>query len=77
MAIEITSAMEKWRFTCPEGHHDWRVWDGVFSCETCKSHRDGGRDINSVHEELIDTVTGERVTRSEIEFDMTKPAEAL
>ncbi|WP_158855607.1 hypothetical protein [Halorhabdus sp. CUG00001] len=64
----IEDKVDKWRFTCPEGHNDWRVWDGVFSCRTCKRNLDAGADAQSVHDHLIDQKTGEKVTRDDLQI---------
>lgn len=72
--IIIASKAEKWRLECPhgetigEGHKDWRVWNGVFCCQTCKRLRDAGEDQENVYEHLRDTKTGELVTRDQLEF---------
>lgn len=78
MSVTIETAVDKWRFTCPEGHHDWRVWNSVFCCETCKQRRDSGDDeFTSVYSKLIDQKTGEEVTRDELNFKMGRPPESL
>jgi len=68
----IRSQGEKWQFVCPrsadreEQHHDWRVWDGVFSCRTCKQNRHSDPGEESVYEYLVDKVSGERVYRDQL-----------
>lgn len=72
--ITIDSKPKKWRFECPrgdepgEGHDNWYLWDGVFCCETCKSHRNSGEDVQSVYECLRDKKTGELVPRERLEI---------
>lgn len=66
--IVITSKHEKWRLECPEGHKDWRVWNGVFCCQTCKRHRDASEAQESVYDHLQDTKTGEAVTRDRLTY---------
>lgn len=58
--IDTTVPAEKWRYACPdpERHHNWRVADGVFECRACQE----------IYQHLIDTKTGERIQRNEIEF---------
>lgn len=73
----IESKAQKWRFTCPEGHRDWRIWDGVFSCRTCKGHLDAGEDSASVYDHLIDQKTGQTVTREELAIHDPNSNEAV
>lgn len=68
--IVISSEREKWRLECPDGHKNIRVWDGVFSCTTCKRNRDGGEDTATVYETIRDTKTGRMVTREDITFQI-------
>lgn len=70
LQIVITSKREKWRLECPEGHKDWRVWNGVFCCQTCKRLRDAGEVQESVYEHLRDGKTDELVTRDQLEFNL-------
>lgn len=66
----IESRVQKWRFKCPNWphHHDWRLWNGVFSCETCRKLRASGkRDVESVFSELWDGKVGQYVPRERIE----------
>lgn len=65
----IATPADKWRYTCPEGHNDWRCWDGRFGCRTCQRHRNGGRDVPTVYEHLIDLVTGEEISREDIRIE--------
>lgn len=73
--ITITSEREKWRFECPagnqvgDGHDNWRLWNGVFCCETCRRHRNAGEDVQNVYEHLRDKSTGELVSREHLQFD--------
>jgi hypothetical protein len=67
--IVIESEVQKWRLECPEGHHNWRVWDGVFSCRTCHEQLQHGGDVEtSLYERLVDTRTGDPVTREDLDL---------
>lgn len=70
----IRSRAEKWRFECPAGHNDWRVWNGVFACNTCQKHRAAGEDVDPVFEELRDRKTGERVSRDQVRMPLREGA---
>ncbi|MDZ7701792.1 MAG: hypothetical protein U5J98_06835 [Halobacteriales archaeon] len=68
----IDSRVKKWRFKCPNKphHDDWRLWDGVFCCQTCKQLRDSGRrDVQSVFDHLWDAKEGQLVPRERIRIE--------
>lgn len=64
----IKTRAGKWRFTCPEGHTDWRLWNGVFCCETCRRQLDAGEKRDGVYEFLRDQKTGQTVRRDDLEI---------
>jgi len=66
--VQIEAGPEKWRYTCPEGHKNWRVTNGKLECKTCVRHADAGEDVDPVFTELVDNRTGERIPRERIEF---------
>jgi len=57
--VDTTDSDDKWRFACPAParHRSWRVVDGRFECRAC----------NQTYAELVDTKTGERVPRDQLE----------
>lgn len=62
MRVDVTDSTERWRWACPspERHQGTsvRVVDGLFECRRCEE----------TYEYVVDTKTGRRYHRSEIEF---------
>lgn len=73
----IRTKAQKWRFVCPNSkddpdpHHDWRLWDGYFRCETCHLQLQNGEepDTDPFFDELWDQSEEELVPRERIEIE--------
>lgn len=68
----ISSQVEKWRFKCanPPHHDDWRLWNGIFCCETCKRLRDNGEThLEATFAELWDSKEEQLVPREQIRVE--------
>lgn len=70
--IVITTTVEKWRFKCPHFRHDdWRLWNGVFQCVTCRKLRDAGElDVDPVFDELWDDKEKQLVERERLRIEL-------
>lgn len=70
----ITNRVEKWRFKCPNApyhHDDWRIWNGVFCCESCRKLRDNGeRSVEPVFDSLWDAKECQLVGRDRIQLEV-------
>jgi hypothetical protein len=58
--IDTHDKTKKWRYTCPSParHHNWRVVDGLIECRSC----------GETYSALVDTETGERIPREDLEI---------
>lgn len=68
--VTIRTARDKHRFRCPTPyrHADWRVWDGKFSCQSCRRLRDNGVDVETTYDRLWDVREARYVTRADLEI---------
>jgi len=53
--VRIEDRMDRWRFTCPNGHRSWEPTNHHFWCQQC-ARLDG---VDGVFHELRDRKTGE------------------
>jgi len=59
--IDRSDALDRYRYTCPEGHTDWAPTNSHAWCATCARQNEHGHDVNPEHYALIDQKTGERI----------------
>lgn len=64
VTIDLEDATERWRYTCPHGHRNWKPTNGVW-CRSCA--RDPDVD-DPHHRELVDQVTDRTVPWSAIKL---------
>jgi len=66
--VQIEAGPQKWRYTCPRGHKDWRVVNHVLSCRTCRRHAQNGADVDPRFTQLVDQKTGDELPRDRVEI---------
>ena len=60
--VRIEDRMDRWRFTCPNGHRSWEPTNHHFWCQQC-ARQEG---IDGVFHELRDRKNGECYARDEV-----------
>lgn len=65
--IDLENEADRWRFTCPRGHHAWDRTNSHVFCTPCSRAARHDDDITPEYYELLDQKTGEMVPWSAIE----------
>ncbi|WP_226023204.1 hypothetical protein [Halomicrobium salinisoli] len=60
--IDLEDEYDRWRYTCPNGHHDWEPTNHHFYCATCARAEGVGGEFH----ELRDRKTGRLYERDEV-----------
>lgn len=63
--VRLWRDAERWRFACPNGHTSWQPQVNTVYCQGCT--RDPEVE-HSVHDQLLDRRTGERILVGEVKF---------
>jgi len=61
--INLDEKLDRWRWTCPNGHRNWEPTNNHFWCQACAR-----ADLEAVFQELHDTRTGETHERDELQL---------
>jgi hypothetical protein len=60
--IDLTDAIDRWRYTCPNGHRKWSRTNNHLYCRSCAQHH----DVDPEYYELLDQRRGRRIPWSAV-----------
>lgn len=66
--IDRSDALDRYRYTCPEGHTDWSPTNNHLWCATCRRQYEHGEDMDPEHYHVVDQKTGEEVPWTRVEL---------
>jgi hypothetical protein len=64
--IDPTDDSDRWRYVCPNGHHNWDRTNNHIWCQSCRRQIEAGEDVDAEHYHLVDKRTGEEISWSAI-----------
>lgn len=67
--IDLENEADRWRFTCPRGHHAWDRTNSHAWCHPCSKQAQHDDSVTPEYYELLDQKTGELVPWSAIDVD--------
>jgi hypothetical protein len=67
--IDRSNDVERYRWTCPEGHVDWAPTNNHLWCSTCRRQYEHGRDVDPEHYHVVDQQTGEEIPWTRVELE--------
>lgn len=65
--IDRRDPLQKWRYTCPNGHANWDRTNSHIWCPECRRANEAGADVEVEHYELLDKKRGETIPWSTVE----------
>lgn len=66
--IDRRVAVERYRYTCPNGHIDYSRTNSHIWCRGCLRMAEAGNDVDPEHYEIVDKKTGETIPWSRVKL---------
>jgi hypothetical protein len=67
--IDRADPVERYRYVCPNGHHDWDRTNNHIWCRSCRQQSENGDDVDPEHWEIYDKKRDETIPWSAIEVE--------
>jgi len=64
VSIDLSDATERWQYTCPNGHRNWRPTNSHVYCDACNEQGD-----DADHWSIIDQRDGSTIDWSDVEVE--------
>jgi len=60
--IDRSNPVERYRYTCPNGHINWDRTNNHIWCRQCLRAHEAGEDVHPEHYHIVDQTSGEKIS---------------